>query len=125
MLCTSAMGQDSSWVHTDPHDGDFPLVSAQGVSDIVVSNDDFQVVHIAARDLSEDVARVTGKSPEVRTGSAAKSQNAVLIGTLGKSPLITQLEAAGKIDLANLRGKWESFVILTVPDPLPNVKMGL
>ena len=49
----------------------------------------------------------------------------VLIGTVGKSPLIEQLARAGKIDVNAIRGKWESFFLQTVTNPLPGVDSAL
>ena len=49
----------------------------------------------------------------------------ILIGTVGKSPLIDQLARAGKIDVSGIRGKWESFFLQTVANPLPGVDSAL
>ena len=49
----------------------------------------------------------------------------ILIGTVGKSPLIDQLVRAGKIDVSGIRGKWESFFLQTVANPLPGVDSAL
>ena len=49
----------------------------------------------------------------------------VLIGTVGKSPLIDQLARAGKIDVSGIRGKWESFFLQTVANPLPGIDSAL
>jgi hypothetical protein len=49
----------------------------------------------------------------------------VLVGTLGKSTFIDRLAEEGKLDAKGLRGKWESFLIATVKDPLPGVRLGL
>jgi len=35
----------------------------------------------------------------------------VLIGTLGKSPLVDQLVSSGKLDVHDVAGRWETFVI--------------
>jgi Glycosyl hydrolase family 115/Gylcosyl hydrolase family 115 C-terminal domain len=49
----------------------------------------------------------------------------VLIGTIGRSTLIDGLIRAGKLEVKSIAGKWESFVLATVADPLPGVRMGL
>src|SRR5690606_5290713 len=48
-----------------------------------------------------------------------------LIGTLGRSPTIDRLAQEGKLDVAQVRGQWETFVIQTVQRPLPNVESAL
>jgi hypothetical protein len=44
---------------------------------------------------------------------------------VGKSPVIDQLIRAKKIDASGILGKWESFFIQTVADPLPGVSSAL
>ncbi|HJQ35085.1 MAG TPA: glycosyl hydrolase 115 family protein [Pyrinomonadaceae bacterium] len=105
--------------------GDFALVSKGHAADVLVSSEDFKVVRIAADDLAADLERVTGVRPSVRTEAAGLSGPVVIIGTLGKSPFIDRLARERKFDASELRGKWESFLIATVRDPLPGVSAGL
>src|SRR5262249_39092180 len=49
----------------------------------------------------------------------------ILIGTLGKSPLIDRLVADKKIDTTPIAGKWESFLIQVVPNPFPGIESAL
>jgi hypothetical protein len=115
----------ASWVSDQARPGDFALVSSSGAADVVYAAEDFKVVAIAARDFAADVERVAGRRPVVRTDVPAVEASAVLAGTLGRSPLIDGLVRAGKLDVGALRGQWESFVIATVPNPLPGVAQGL
>ncbi len=70
--------------------GDFKLVHQSVPANILTSATDFKVVQIAANDLAADVERVTGKKPfTLEPGQS--SANAVIIGTLGKNPLIDDL----------------------------------
>lgn len=121
----TASAQESVWVRDARRAGDFELVRRGRAADVYVSAEDFKVVRIAADDLASDVERVTGARPSVRTEPSGLSQHAVLVGTLGKSPFIDRLAREGKLDAKSLRGKWESFIIATVKDPLPGVRMGL
>src|SRR6266567_6253540 len=121
----SADISDSYWVSGTYRKGDFKLVYDRRAADIVISKDDFKVVRIAASGLTSDIERVTGKKPKLRTGTSQLSGDVVLAGTLGKSPLLDALVRAGRLDVSRLRGQWESFIIATVPHPLPNVQMGL
>jgi hypothetical protein len=104
--------------------GAFPLV-AQSAATLQVAEQDWPGVVRAARDLQADIERVTGKKPALLTNPAATTGTAVLIGTVGRSPLIDGLVAAGKLDVAAIRGKWEAFVIETVERPLPGVDRAL
>lgn len=114
-----------TWVTSGYHRGDFKLVSRTQPADILISPDDFKVVRIAADNLALDIEHVTGQKPAVKTEATRLSDHAVLVGTLGKNPLIDALVHDGKLDVNQLRGQWESFVIATVRNPLPNVSLGL
>lgn len=50
---------------------------------------------------------------------------AVIVGTLGKSPVIDRLADKGIIDRGKLEGKWESFLIKTADSPIPGVTKAL
>ena len=121
----AARAQAPPWVKETYRGGDFKLVSGGRAADVLVSADDFKVAQIAAGDLAADVERVTGRRPSVRRDASSPAGHAVLIGTLGRSPLIDRLVREGKLDAEGLRGRWESFLIATVPEPLPGVRVGL
>lgn len=114
----------SEWVRSDGGVADFPLVRDRRAAEIVVAPADFKVVQLATADLASDIERVTGVRPAVRA-SASGGGMPVMVGTLGSSAVIDPLVAAGKLEVGALRGQWESFVITTVSDPLPGVKMAL
>ena len=78
----------------------------------------------AVGDLQLDVERVTGMKPVV-AAAANGAKHSVIVGTLGKSTLIDGLVSAGKLDVGDLKGKWESFVIATVANPVAGVEQAL
>ncbi len=112
-------------VKTKLQKDDFPLARKNQTAQIFVSNEDFQVVRIAANDFAADVELVAGVKPQVKTVTETKSKNIVIIGTLGKNPLIESLIKAKKLDVSKIANKWESFVIQTIRDPFPNVENAL
>lgn len=122
---TSGFQRDGAWVRDAYRSGDFKLAERTRVSDIVVSAEDFKVVQIAAENLAADVQRVTGKKPTVRNDTNGLRGHVVFAGTVGKSSFIDSLISQGKLDANQLRGKWESFLITTVANPVPGVSMGL
>ena len=127
IVCLIAFGSPSErdWIHDWYVKGDVKLVDNVQAADILVSPADFKVVQIAAQNLAEDVERVTGKKPAIRNEFAQASRHVVIAGTLEKSPLIQALYRNGKLHVEELRGKWESFVITTVPNPFPKIEMAL
>jgi hypothetical protein len=65
----------------------------------------------AARDLRTDIGRVSGAEPALSVDSVPNAASAVIIGTLGKSPLIDRLVRDRKLDASGSsgNGKRSSF----------------
>ncbi|HEX2851961.1 MAG TPA: glycosyl hydrolase 115 family protein [Opitutaceae bacterium] len=101
---------------------DFALVRAGSAAPLLVSPNDWSGVRRAAGDLQADIERVSGQKPALGTGIASAT---VIIGTVGRSEVIDGLVAAGKLDVAAIRGRWESFLIETVENPLPGIERAL
>jgi len=92
---------------------------------ILVGADDFPGVIRAAGDLQTDVGKVTGTTPGLVCGEGAAGSNVIIIGTIGKSQTIDRLIREKKIDPLPITGKWESYLLQVVRDPLPGIKSGL
>ncbi|WP_081898774.1 glycosyl hydrolase 115 family protein [Herbidospora cretacea] len=110
-----------SYIKSTPGHGRFPLVADGRAAAIHVSQADFPGVTRAVGDLQTDVEKVTGVKPAVSTAAPARGE-VVIVGTLGRSPLIDQLVARGKLDVSGIRGKWETTIEQVVRDPLPGVR---
>jgi hypothetical protein len=107
------------------NEADFPIVTTdRPVAPIRYDVNDFKGVIRAIGDLQNDMDSVTGIKPKLFTVEAS-AEYEIVIGTLGKSKLIDKLAAAKKLDVKDLKGKWESFVITTIPNPQPNAKKWL
>ena len=91
-------------------EGGFPVFADGKAATIVLSGEDFPQVVRAAKDLSEDVKRVTGTAAPLETDGKARP-GAILVGTVGKSPLIDGLVKEGKLNVEAIEGKWESYLI--------------
>jgi len=112
------------YVSSTPSDGAFAL-SANGVSvPLVVDRADFEGVKLAVTNLSQDIGNVTTLAPEV-VATMPTGGTAVVVGTIGKSPLVDGLIAAGKLDVSGIEGKWETFVITSVANPFDGVESAL
>ncbi len=120
-----ARAVDIPWVHDKFATGDFKLAEGSQLAQVFVAPEDFKCVQIAGNLFTGDVEMVTGHKPVLVTDSAKLNAPAVLVGTLGKSPLIDKLVADGKLDAKQLVGQWESFIITTVAQPLPGVDSAL
>jgi hypothetical protein len=91
----------------------------------VVDDADWPGVLRAAADLQADIRRVTGLMPALVRDAPGGGRPVVIIGTVGRSPLVDRLIGAGRIDARAITGKWESFFLQTVDDPLPGVSRAL
>ncbi len=124
--CTgSSLGLSADIVLDAPQSGSFPLVQGQQAAPIVLDAADYPGVKRAAKDLQLDIERVTGIKPALDIGIQSRRQVAVFVGTLGKNSLIDQWVQSGKIDAGPIMGQWESFIIMTLEQPLPNVAQAL
>ena len=117
------LGVDIVYETADPMS--FPLVTGDVAAPLFVEDSDYPGVLRAAKDLQADVERVTDSKPKLVTNRNPSGKAVVLVGTLGKSKLIDQLSKSGKIQVREIAGKWESFLITTVPNPLPGVDQAL
>ena len=86
-------------------------ISADGHSaPIVVDNNDWKGVIRAAHDLGDDVRKVTGTPSEI-IARETTVKGAILAGTIGKSRLIDRMIQKHKIDVSEVKGQWESYLI--------------
>ena len=124
-LAGPSLGLQTDIVSDQAEPGSFPLVAGRLAAPIFLDSADWPGVLRAGADLQADVERVTGIKPALAANGAPEGKLAVIIGTLGKSPLIDSLVKSGKINAAAISGKWESFLIATVANPLPGVDQAL
>jgi hypothetical protein len=92
---------------------------------LVVSDKDWPGVIRAVGDLGRDVGRITGHDALVMKDAASAENEVVLIGTIGKSPLIDELVREHKLDVSGIAGMWESAVTTVVDRPMPGVRRAL
>ena len=103
----------------------FPLASKGKVASVLVSNNDFVGVLRVVGHLQNDIKTVTGVFPTLYKDSFEDSGYAIIIGTLGKNPIIDKLVKEGKIDGTELQGKWEKFTTQIVDNPVKGIKRAL
>ncbi len=114
------------YIETTPGRLSFPLVGPNGATPIVVDAADWPGVIRAVTDLQADIQRVTTLTPTVlRDANGRMPELLVIAGTIGKSALIDQLIREKKIDVSGIQGKWESFFLQTLDNPLPGVTNAL
>lgn len=75
----------------------------------------------AARDVQADVQQVTGVRPALFLSEPPQANVLIIAGTIGKSSHIDDLIARRKLDVSEVRGKWESFVVQVVDRPAAGI----
>lgn len=75
---------------------------------VLVDKGENKAVHIAAENLRKDFERVTGVRPEGTVPG-------IIVGTYS-SPILKKYIRQGIVKEEELRGKWEKYVISTIPD---------
>jgi len=98
----------------------FPLNSAR----LFLDSEDHAGVHLVAEDLQTDFKKVTGNEPEI-SSEEINGKYPVIIGTIGKSKLIDELITSAKLDVSEIKGNWENFLIEVVENPSPGVEKAL
>jgi hypothetical protein len=123
-LDAQTIGEDR-YVHFAYQAGDFRIVERNVAASLYVDSADFPGVIRAVGDLRADIQRVTSQSGAISHDGKGLGSNAIIIGTVGKSKIIDELIRGGKIDANSIAGKWESFLIQVVPNPLPGLASAL
>jgi len=94
---------------------------------ILTTADDWPGVRRAAGDLATDFERTTGTALPLHnvTSTGMSSKTAIIVTTLGQSSLAATIAKNAKIDTSSIAGKWESFILRHVANPLPGVSDAL
>lgn len=100
----------------------FTLIE-QGQSLPILSDEkEDTAVKMALKNLQSDFGRVTGETPRMVTKPEGK--RLIIVGTL-TSPYISQLVKNKQLDASLLKGKWETYVMTVVVNPLEGVDEAL
>ncbi len=106
-------------------EGYFPLVGNNNLANIYVDSTDASVVQIAANCFKNDVQLITGKSLPLQNAGSKMAGYAVIVGTLHHSKLIDGLIANNKLPTDKIEGKWETYYISVLKNPMANVPQAL
>ena len=115
----------SSFLTVKKAQGQFALVENGKPSSILLSESDYSGVLKVAGLFQKDLSHVSGQEAKLTIADKQQAENLIIVGTLGKSKLIDQLVKEGKIDVAELEGKWEQFSIIPVKKPMEGVDNAL
>ena len=113
------------YVESEPQAGSFAIADGKSCASLYVDTGDHAGVVRAVSDLQRDIAKVTGCTASVAHDDKGVQTRTIIVGTIGKSSVIERLIRSRKIDVSQVSGQWESFLIQVVPNPLPGVGSGL
>ncbi|WP_240676119.1 glycosyl hydrolase 115 family protein [Botryobacter ruber] len=121
-----AVNGEKPYITTEKGKGTFALATAGKPAPLYVSETDFPGVIRVAKHLQADLQRVTTAEPQLIIGkNLPKVKEIVLVGTLGKSPVIDKLVKDKKLDVKGIAGKRETFLLQVVEKPMRGVDRAL
>jgi hypothetical protein len=88
---------------------------------ILVDQDDFEGIHIAAYALAEDLKRITDAEarPVIhQVREFPKESSGIIIGSISKSLTLRALVKEGKLDVSTIEKKWECYTTKIVDNPV-------
>ncbi len=103
----------------------FTLAASGRAAALVISSEDWPGVIRAYTDLQTDIGSVTGATPKMIFDKPPRKKEVLIAGTIGKSRIIDDLIKKEKINVDEISGKWECYLIQTVTNPFPGVKKAL
>jgi hypothetical protein len=114
-----------SLVTTEHSTGSFTLVHVGVSAPLCYSSQDYAGVIRVAGEFQSDIFSVTQARPEIYKDSLPTVDEIVLIGTAGKNSLIDKLVQEKKLNLDDVVGRWDKFVIQVVENPFPHINRAL
>lgn len=114
-----------TYVSTEAVDGRYPLAANGRATPISVSPADFVGVQRAARALAADLTKVTGAKSAASADSLPRGRQILVAGTLGKNAFIDGLVRDHKLDVSNVAGRWETFLIQNIEHPADGIDRAL
>ena len=111
---------------TTPEDGCFTITGSETLDKCVIlyDPDDDEVVSTALACLVSDVKAVSKKTL-IQYKSMPEGRNPIIAGTIGSNKYIDAMIESGKIDVGDVKGKWESYGMEVVDDPMEGVEKAL
>src|SRR5271166_5354347 len=104
----------SDYISTIGGKGFFSLAEPGKATTLFICSNDYPGVIRALKDFKTDVGRVTDTEPAIVFDTLPFQTKVVIVGTIGKSAVIDRLVKNKKLDVKDIAGKWETFIIQTV-----------
>lgn len=122
---TSVISFAQSFVSDKPSSGSLIITAGGESSFLYVNATDYNLIKRAVNFLQQDIEAVTGKKLQVVNELPANAKNIIIVGSLDQSPVIKELVANKKINVDQIKGKWEGYLIQTVSNPFKGIANAL
>lgn len=103
----------------------FTLVENGTCAILIVEKESAEGIRRIAEKSAQDIQRVTGVKPVIEADLPKKAKQIVLYGTIGESPLLSDLEESGKLSFEGVKGFREVFGIRIVEKPWDGIEQAL
>lgn len=100
----------------------FPLLTNKSSASVCIDKKDAKVVEIAAEILVSDIQKVAGKRIDI---SEQLDSYTILAGTIGANQIINHLIAEKKVDVSQIKGKWETYSFQMIDNPVEGCEKAL
>ena len=114
-----------SCISTTGGQGMFAIVAHGKSTPIYLSSQDYTGVLKVSEHLQSDIERVTHIKPKIIMDELPVANDLIIVGTIGRSPVIDKLIQENKINAKNVDGRWDTYALQTVDNPLPTVNRAL
>ena len=115
------IAEEGNYIASKKESGRFILTEAGNAAPLYVSSQDYPGVLRVLNHIQADIANVSNAKPEIHKDVIPPSKEIVIVGTIGKSPVIDQLIKENKLNVDGISGKWETYLITTIEKPFPNI----
>ena len=82
---------------------------------------DYDGLSLVANSFADDICLVSGERPNITTKAEELSGNVVIIGSIGNHHLIDTLTKEGKVDVSEIKDKWECYKIQVIEQPAEGI----
>jgi len=95
------------------------------IADLYIDSTDWDGAAIALSTLQNDIQMVSGQKPKIVNSLNTIGPIAVIAGTIDKSATINKMAENDKINVTNIKGKWESYLLQVVESPFDGIELAL
>lgn len=108
-------------------DGVFTIASNGNAAQLFIDGytDDYEGLRLVSGSFADDVNKVSGTDMDIVVESNELKGSVIIVGSLGRNMLIDGLVSEGKLNVDDIKGKWEVYKIDVIENPFQGVEKAL